>query len=242
MPEEPYYRPDLARIHHLGFGFHADETAPGVIALLEPVREGLVVEVGCGSGLLTRRLIDAGFRVIATDASPAMLRLAEELVPDAIELRRLTLPDDPIPQADAIVSVGHALSYLDDADEVSRSLRAIADALRTGGVLAIDLCDFEYAATRTDQCGKGWVGEDWALVTQFAVPSPDRFIRQMAIFTRNADGSWRRDDERHDNVMIDTSTVPALLAEHGVEAGVRSSFGDEELPVGLKAIVGRKIR
>jgi hypothetical protein len=109
-------------------------------------------------------------------------------------------------------------------------------------VLAIDLCDFEYAATRTDQGGKGWVGDDWALVTQFAVPSPDRFVRQMAIFTRNADGSWRRDDERHDNVMIDTSTVPALLAEHGVEAGVRSSFGDEELPVGLKAIVGRKIR
>jgi SAM-dependent methyltransferase len=242
MPEEPYYRADLARIHHLGFGFHADGTAPGVIALLEPVRGGLVVEVGCGSGLLTRRLIDAGFRVIATDASPAMLALAEELVPDAIELRRLTLPDDPIPEADAIVSVGHALSYLDDAEQVSRSLGVIADALRPGGVLAIDLCDLEYAAARTDQGGKGWAGDDWALVTEFAVPGPDRFVRQMAIFTRNADGSWRRDDERHDNVMIDTSTVPALLAEHGVEASVRSSFGDEELPIGLKAIVGRKIR
>jgi SAM-dependent methyltransferase len=240
MPEEPYYRPDLARIHHLGFGFHADETAPGLIALLEPVREGLVVEVGCGSGLLTRRLIDAGFRVIATDASPAMLALAEELVPDAIELRRLTLPDDRIPEADAIVSVGHALSYLDDADQVTRALGAIADALRPGGVLAIDLCDLEYASARTDQGAKGWAADDWALVTEFSVPAPDRFVRQMAIFTRNTDGSWRRDDERHDNVMTDTAKVPALLAEHGVEATVRSSFGDEELPVGLKAIVGRK--
>ena len=240
MPEEPYYRPDLARIHHLGFGFHAEETAPGVIGLLEPVRDGLVIEVGCGSGLLTRRLIDAGFQVIATDASPAMLALAEEVVPDAAELRRLTLPDDPIPEADAIVSVGHALSYLDGADQVTLALAAIADALRPGGVLAIDLCDLEYAAARTDQGAKGWAGDDWALVTEFAVPAPDRFVRQMAIFTRNADGSWRRDDERHDNVMVDTSTVPALLAEHGVEATVRSSFGDEELPVGLKVIAGRK--
>jgi SAM-dependent methyltransferase len=242
MPEEPYYRPDLARIHHLGFGFHADETAPGVIALLEPARGGLVVEVGCGSGLLTRLLLDAGFRVIATDASPAMLALAEEVVPDAVDLRRLTLPDDPIPVADAIVSVGHVLSYLDDADQVSRALGAMAGALRPGGVLAIDLCDLAYAAARVDGGARGWVGEDWALVTEFSVPAPDRFVRQMAIFTRNEDGSWRRDDERHDNVMMDTATVPALLADHGVEASVRSSFGDEELPVGLKAIVGRKIR
>ncbi len=73
-------------------------------------REGLVVELGCGSGLLTRHLLDGGHRVIATDASPAMLDLARDVASDAEEIRRLTLPDDPIPEADAIVSVGHALS------------------------------------------------------------------------------------------------------------------------------------
>ena len=56
--DDPYYRRDLALIHHLGFGFHADACAPGILELLEPVRErsGLVLEVGCGSGLLTRYL------------------------------------------------------------------------------------------------------------------------------------------------------------------------------------------
>ena len=62
----------------------------------------------------------------------------------------------------------------------------------------------------------------------------------MATFIRNDDGSWRRDDERHDNVMVDTSLVPALLEDHGVEATVHASFGDETLPVGLHAIIGRK--
>ena len=62
----------------------------------------------------------------------------------------------------------------------------------------------------------------------------------MAAFTRNEDGSWRREDERHENVMVDTSNIPALLAEHGVDATVRSSFGSETLPAGLRAIVGRK--
>ena len=77
-------------------------------------------------------------------------------------------------------------------------------------------------------------------MTRFSTPTPDRYIREMATFTRNDDGSWRRDDERHDNVLIDTARIPILLAEHGVDATVRASFGDEELPAGLKAIVGSK--
>lgn len=239
MIDEPYYRRDLAFVHHKGFGFHADDCAPGILALLEPLleRNGTVVELGCGSGLLTRHLLAAGHDVIPTDASPAMLDLAREVVGDA---RRLTLPDDPIPEADAIVSIGHVLSYLPTAEAIERALAAIADALRPGGVLAIDLCDLHWAAARREQPNLGWVGDDWAIVTEFSVPSPDRYVRQMATFIRNDDGSWRRDDERHVNVMIDTSLVPALLAEHGVEATVRQSFGDETLPVGLHTIIGRK--
>lgn len=237
-----YYRRDLALIHHLGFGFHADACAPGILHLLEPVRErnGLVVELGCGSGLLTRHLLDAGHRVIATDASPAMLDLAREVAPDAEDIRRLVLPDDSIPPADAVVSVGHVLSYLPDAPSVDRALLAVAQALRPRGVLAIDLCDFEWAEARRDAAPRGWFEDDWALVTVTSVPSPDSFVRQMATFVRSEDGSWRRDDERHDNVMIDTASVPALLAKHGVEATVASSFGTEELPVGLRAVIGRR--
>jgi SAM-dependent methyltransferase len=241
-PREPYYRADLARIHHLGFGFHALDCAPGILAHLKPVlaRHGVVVELGCGSGLLTRHLIDAGHRVIASDASPAMLDLARELAPDALEIRRITLPDDPIPDADAIVSVGHVLSYLPDAGAIDRALVAIARALRPGGQMAIDLCDLRYAEARSDLSTRSWVEDDWALITHFEAPTPDRFVRRMTMFTRSEDGSWRRDEERHDNALIDTSRVPALLAAEGVSVRIGTSFGDEELPEGLHTIVGAK--
>jgi SAM-dependent methyltransferase len=240
--ELPYYRRDLALVHHLGFGFHADLCAPGMLEILSPVRErrGLVVELGCGSGLLTKYLLDAGHRVIATDASPAMLELAREHARDAEEIRVLALPDDPIPSADAIVSIGHVLSYLPDADALERSLVAVAHALRPGGILAIDLCDLEWGEARRDAPSQGRVGDDWAIVTEFSLPSPDRFVRQMAAFVRTDDGSWRRDDERHDNVLIDTTVVPALLARHDVAATVGTSFGGETLPVGLRTIVGHR--
>jgi SAM-dependent methyltransferase len=237
---EPCYRSDLALVHHRGFGFHADMCAPGILARLEPVRArgGVVLEVGCGSGLLTRHLLDAGHRVIATDASPAMLELARATAPDAEAIFQIALPDDPIPPADAVVSVGHALSYLPSAEAIDRALVALARALRPGGVFAIDLCDLEWAEARIDQHESSRVGDDWAIITRFSIPSPDRFVRDMVTFLRNDDGSWRRDDERHDNVMIDVTRVPALLAAPGVEVAVRRSFGTEQLPVGLYAVVG----
>jgi SAM-dependent methyltransferase len=239
---QPYYRADLARVHHLGFGFHADLTAPGILRLLEPVRErgGLVLELGCGTGLLTRYLVDAGHRVVATDTSPAMLEIARGTAPGAAAIEQLTLPDDPLPEADAIVSVGHAISYLPDPAAIERAMVAIAGALRPGGVVAFDICDLAYAVPRVGEIPRGFVGEDWALVTVTSVPTPDRFVREMAIFTRNHDGSWRRDDERHDNILIDTTSIAGLFAAHGVEVTVGDAFGDEELPPGLRTVVGRR--
>jgi SAM-dependent methyltransferase len=240
----PYYRSNLARVHHLGFGFHADSCAPGILALLAPIRErnGLVVELGCGSGLLTNHLVNAGHRVIATDASPAMLDLARRHAAGAEDTCQLVLPDDPIPAADAIVSVGHVLSYLPDEAAIGRALASICGALRSGGILAIDICDLKWAEIRRDAPPYTSVSDEWVLVTRFSVPASNRFVREMTTFLRQDDGSWRRDDERHENILIDTSRVPELLREHGVDATIGSSFGVSELPAGLVAIVGLKLQ
>ena len=241
-PDVPYYRPDLARVHHLGFGFHADACAPGILDLLKPTleRDGLVLELGCGSGLLTRHLVDAGHRVIATDASPAMVELARDYAAGAQDVRVLVLPDDPIPAADAIVSVGHVVSYLDDRAEVERALVAIAAAVRPGGLFALDICDLEWGTARREAPNYSRVEDDWAIVTVFSQPAPDVFVRDITTFLRNDDGSWRRDDERHRNVLLDTTLIPDFLAGSGVEVTVRSSFGSETLPIGLRVILGRR--
>lgn len=179
-------------------------------------------------------------RVIATDASDAMLRLARSTAPGVIEIRRVTLPFDPIPLADAIVGVGHALNYLDEESQVNEALVAIAESLRPGGLVAIDLCDLKWGRVRANDPPKVWRTKDWVLMTEFSVPEPNRFIRFMTTFVRNDDRSWRRDDERHDNVLIDTSKVPELLSRYGVNATTSESFGDAQLPSGLVAVVGRK--
>jgi hypothetical protein len=144
--------------------------------------------------------------------------------------------------ADAIVGIGRALNYLADAAAIRRGLVALADALLPGGLLAVDLCDLEWGTARRGAVAQGRVGDDWAIVTRFSQPAPDRFDRDLTTFVRGADGSYRREDEHHGNVLIDTSLVPALLREHGVRATIGGSFNDDAhpLPVGLRSIVGHR--
>ena len=231
-----YYQQDLALVHDRGYGHHGDRCAPGILALLPP--DALVLELGCGAGALTRHLLTAGHQVIATDASEAMLERARTALGGAADLRRLSLPDDPLPAADAIVSVGHAISYLADAAAVGRALAAIAGALRPGGVLAFDVCDLEFGRIRAGEPNFARVGPDWAVITEFSAPAPDRFVRDITTFVPDGAGAWRRSREHHENVLVDTSLIPDLLAAHGVTATVGTSFGAAELPPGLHAVTG----
>jgi SAM-dependent methyltransferase len=235
-----YYERDLAFIHDRGYGLHADRCAPGLLELLSGIGDGQVLEFGCGSGALTRHLLAAGLRVVATDASADMIALARaSLGPDA-DLRVLALPDDPLPAADAIVSVGHVISYLPDAASVEAALAAVAGALRPRGVLAIDILDLDYGQVREGEPPLARVEDDWAIFTEFSTPAPDRFVRDITTFVPDGAGAWRRGRERHENVLVDTSRIPALLAGHGVRATVGTSFGDAELPAGLRSVTGRK--
>jgi SAM-dependent methyltransferase len=238
-----YYRPTLAKVHHEGFGFHADACAPGLLARLEPVlaRGGVVLEIGCGSGLLTKHLTDAGHRVIATDASPAMLDIARGYASAAVEHLVLALPDDPLPDADAIVSTGHALSYIDTQARLEAALVACARALRPGGVLALDLEDL---STRDPQMARpptAYVRDDWAMFMERESDGPTHFARVMTTFIKEEDGRYRREHERHDNVLIDVrGVVPALLADEGLDVEVGSSFGDETNMEGLMVVVATR--
>ena len=70
----PTYRDDLSYIHHVGFGGLAGGAAPGLLGLLREagIREGLVVDLGCGSGLWARELTEAGYEALGIDSSAAM--------------------------------------------------------------------------------------------------------------------------------------------------------------------------
>jgi SAM-dependent methyltransferase len=92
-----------------------------------------VLDLGAGTGKLTRRLVATGARVIAVEPLPAMRARLEQLVPDA---EALDGSAEAIPAADGsvdVVTVGQAFHWfrLDDA------LPELHRVLRPGGALAL---------------------------------------------------------------------------------------------------------
>jgi len=244
----PYYRPDLAWVHHVGYAGHVENTQRGIVARLR--RHGVasgerVLDVGCGSGLLARVLLAEGYAVTGVDASPAMIELARVHAPGAdfrvtgLPTRRRPGADGGLAGADAIVSTGHVLNYLGSCDDVALALAELAAALRPGGLLAIDLMTERFAEARDIRHPHARVEDDWTIITRFSRPGPHRFDREITVF-RRVDGAWRRSDEHHCNVTFEAGEALEVLRMNGVDARCEPAFGDEALPEGLVVIAGVK--
>jgi SAM-dependent methyltransferase len=248
MAGAPYYRDDLAWVHHAGYSGYVLNAERGIVGRLR--KHGLgpgqrVLDIGCGSGLLARTLLAQGYAVAGVDASPAMIELARAQAPGgdfqaiALPTRRRPGEDGALPGADAIVSTGHVLNYVGSRDDIALALAELAAALRPGGLLAVDLMTERHAAARDLLHPHANVRDDWTIVTRFARPAPHRFDREITVF-RRVDGLWRRSDEHHRNVTFEAEAALQILRGHGVDARCEPAFGDETLPEGLVVIAGVK--
>ena len=103
------------------------ELGAPVIELLAPKAGERILDLGCGDGVLTKRLMDLGCEVLGVDASPAMVEAAQRRGVSAHVMDGHELPFHE--EFDAVFS-NAALHWMLEPDEV---LRRIRQSLRSGG-------------------------------------------------------------------------------------------------------------
>lgn len=222
-----HYRADLAYIHHAGFSEFAERSAAGVIALLhkQGIDRGLVVDIGCGSGVLARALTTTGFDVLGIDASSAMIELARTIA-TAARFEVATFNRATLPRCSAITALGEVLNY-GTLDAVRTFIANAAGALQDGGMLLFDVAERgSYPPYDERRVG----GDDWSVI---AIKDSDgeRLTRRVLTF-RHLDGITQRDEEVHELELYDRATLLELLREHGFRTRVRRSYGTYRLPAG----------
>ncbi|MFE4664689.1 class I SAM-dependent methyltransferase [Streptomyces sp. NPDC056716] len=130
------YREEAARYDALRGGEpRAAAAAEGVLSLVPPQARSLL-DVACGTGIVTRRLASGrdGMRVTGADLTPEMARYAVARLPGAVVLadsRRLPFRDG---EFDAVSSVW-LLHLLGSERDAAAVVAECARVLRPGGVL-----------------------------------------------------------------------------------------------------------
>jgi cheR methyltransferase, SAM binding domain len=108
-----------------------------VLDLIDAAPGALAVDLGCGNGGLTGKLIERGYRVVGVDASAPMLALAKERYPDTTFLQADACTFQLPEQADVIFS--NAVLHWIDAAKQNELIANIASQLKPGGQL---VCEF----------------------------------------------------------------------------------------------------
>ena len=225
-----FYGVEQARIHDSAFGVLAATAATAVLDLLRAGSHdhGLVVDLGCGSGILAGLAIEAGYEVLGVDISSDMVALARDRAP-AGDFLVGSLYDLPIPdRCVAVFAIGEALNYATDERAGLDSFRQLAnrafEALAPGGVFLFDVSGPGRAGP-TGSIQRFHRYSEWCL-GMIGTESDDslRLDRAISIFTIEADGSYLRSDEHHVLRLFDTTDVVRILGDTGYEVEVLDNY------------------
>jgi 2-polyprenyl-3-methyl-5-hydroxy-6-metoxy-1,4-benzoquinol methylase len=112
------------------------------------IEDGPVLDLGCGTGALTRRLAKAGYDMTGADASPDMLQEAMMLSGEESEILYLLQPMQELDldgSVRAVISACDCINYVLNPEELMEAFRRIYAALEPGGVFIFDInTDWKY--------------------------------------------------------------------------------------------------
>jgi SAM-dependent methyltransferase len=238
-----WYNEDLAYIHDVGFRDYALKSTPGILKLFSDckIQTGLIVELGCGSGLTAEILHQAGYQVLGVDISDAMISIAQTRVPTA-EFRVVSLFTAHLPPCAAVLSIGECLSYAFDTNSdaaLEELFRRIYQALAPGGVFIFDVVVPGHAAP--GEIVKSFTeGQDWIVLVEKQEDPIQQLLTRRIITLRQVEALYRRTDEVHRQRLFDVETVAATLRQIGFQVETRLEYGQFKLPPARAAFIASK--
>jgi SAM-dependent methyltransferase len=137
VTDDPYRDADLVELYDIDNPGGEDHAYYRALATELGARS--IVDLGCGTGLLTRSLAEPGRTVIGVDPSRTMLDFARQQ-PGAGAVTWIHGDASAIPPgvtADLVICTGNAIMHVSPAD-LPATLTSIARALRPGGTFSFE--------------------------------------------------------------------------------------------------------
>ena len=202
-----------------------EEWSRYLIGLLKEygIEDGLVADLGCGTGKITRLLSDAGYDMIGVDNAAEMLEIAREIQEDEErddiwyllqDMRELELSGE----VNAMVSICDSMNYILEEEDLKEVFLRVKEYLQTGGIFIFDMNTLH---KYRDMIGETTIAENreegsFIWDNYFY---EDEMVNEyeLTLFIREENGLFRKYEETHYQRAYELDTVKRLIEEAGLK-------------------------
>lgn len=198
------------------------------------IADGLVLDLGCGTGSLTELLAEKGYDMIGVDCSEDMLEIAQEKRVESGRDILYLLQDmrefELYGTVRAVVSICDSMNYIMSEEELRQVFLLVNNYLDPGGIFIFDMNTlFKYRellgdatiAENREACSFIWEN------TWYEEEQANEY--DLTIFEKEENGLFRRYAETHFQKAYEIDTVKRLIQEAGMEfVAVYDAFTEEE--------------
>lgn len=186
------------------------------------IRDGLVLDLGCGTGTLTRLLAERGFEMTGLDNSAEMLEIAREKEPESGNTILYLYQDmrefELYGTVRAVVSICDSINYITEPESLVQVFRLVNNYLEKDGIFIFDLNtvykyenllrDFVFAENR-EACSFIWdnLYEEETRINEY----------DLTLFLREEGDTYRKFEELHYQRAYTLSEIKELLERAGMK-------------------------
>lgn len=187
---------------------------------LSGIEQKRILDVGCGTGKLSMMLAKRGADVTGIDLSEKMLLVAKERATEQslpVQFKQQPMQElSGFSELDAAVIAIDSLNYLLRKEDVIQTFERIHSALKAGGKLLFDV----HSIYKTDEIfmegpfvfDNGPIAYIWQTAEG---ETPHSVYSELAFFLRNADGSYNRFNEIHEQRTFPVYAYVEMLEQAG---------------------------
>ena len=170
------------------------------------VREGLVLDLGCGTGNVTARLAERGFDMIGIDNSEEMLMEAQEKNMESGSGILYLLQDmrsfELYGTVAAVVSICDSMNYILEKEDLEQVFRLVNNYLDPGGIFVFDFnTRYKYQEVIGDQV-IAENREDCSFIWENSYDEKEHInIYDLTIFIKESEDPTEEDPGEEDNLF-----------------------------------------
>lgn len=187
------------------------------------VEEGLVLDLGCGTGTMTEILAEAGYDMIGVDNSEDMLEIAmekkEKSGHDILYLLQDMREFELYGTVKAVVSICDSVNYITEEEELLEVFRLVNNYLDPKGIFIFDFnTEYKYREILGDST-IAENREECSFIWENYYYEEERINEyELSLFIREEDSDlYRKYEETHFQKAYDLPVIQRLIEESGLE-------------------------